>query len=573
MKQHLRACACLVSVLCGPGAASAQFDPAQVPKVDMPPTGTLPNLTVAVPPVTQNDLMKRAGEQWVTYHGDYSGQRYAYVDQITRKNVADLRRAWSSETNPPQHPAGRRGPPAFQNVKLPPVGPGRTSSSSSLDGLGGVRSSPLYQAGLLFYTIGQNAFAIDARTGKQVWHYIGNSTGGISNRGLGISGDTLFMMANGGLTAIDAKTGVEKWRKHLAGGSVVPYAPIIVRDHVYINSGSSRGTTRAWLESRNVRTGEREWIWYSVPNPGERGAETWPSVTTMVKGGGSPWQPLTYDPELNLLFFGTGNPDPIKDGADRPGDNLYTSTIVALDADSGQLKWHFQMVPHDDHDYDGTQTTVLFSKRVAGKERKLLAQVSRSGFLFVLDRVTGENLVSQKIFPEVNWTDHNRPNGTPEPTLAKSPQAGGVLLFPSSEGVTNWPSPSYSPQTGLIYVNTVKSRGVFYPKGREYIIGSFRNSLRALDPLTGKVAWVHEYLEPYGINARYPGVLSTAGGVIFTGDVSGNFVAFDAMSGEILWHDELPSYSVSNAPISYVLDGKQHIVVGSGDQLFAYTLP
>ena len=145
--------------------------------------------------------------------------------------------------------------------------------------------------------------------------------------------------------------------------------------------------------------------------------------------------------------------------------------------------------------------------------------MSRSGFLHVLDRLTGESLVSQKIFPEVNWTDHNRPNGTPEPTLAKSPQAGGVLLFPSSEGVTNWPSPSYSPQTGLIYVNTVKSRGVFYPKGVEYIIGSFRNSLRALDPLTGRVAWVDEYPEPYGINARYPGVLSTAGGLIFTGDV------------------------------------------------------
>ena len=253
-----------------------------------------------------------------------------------------------------------------------------------------MRSSPLYYAGTLFYTIGMNAYAVDARTGKQIWHYIGNTTGGISNRGLGLSGDTLFMMANGGLTALDAKTGVEKWRKHL-GGTVVPYAPIVVRDHVYVNSGSARGTTRAWIESRNVHTGEREWIWNVVPNPGEPGAETWPSVATMIKGGGSPWQPLTFDPELNLLYFGTGNPDPMKDGVTRPGDNLYTSTIVALDADSGRMAWHFQPTPHDDHDYDATQVTMLFDRRIDGRERKLLALAGRNGFLFVLDRVTGEN--------------------------------------------------------------------------------------------------------------------------------------------------------------------------------------
>ena len=273
------------------------------------------------------------------------------------------------------------------------------------------------------------------------------------------------------------------------------------------------------------------------------------------------------------MYIGTGNPYPFKDGRNRPGDNLYTSSIVALNPDTGQLVWHFQMTPHDDHDYDGNQVTVLFDRKLRGKQRKLLGLVGRGGFVFVLDRTSGENLVSEKIFPEVNWTLHNRPNGTPEPDLQKSPQAGGVLVFPSSEGVTNYPAPAFNPQTGLIYSNVVKSWSLFYTTGGEYFLGDFRNSLRAFDPTTGKTVWAHEYIEPYGIHARYPGVLSTAGELIFTGDVSGNVVAFNARTGKIIWHDELISASVGNAPMTYMLDGKQYIVVASGDNLFAYSLP
>jgi alcohol dehydrogenase (cytochrome c) len=435
-----------------------------------------------------------------------------------------------------------------------------------------IRSIPLFHTGALFYTQGQNAYAIDARTGKQLWHYIGNSSGGISNRGLAIRGDTLFMMANGGLTALDAKTGVEKWRKNI-GGPVAANAPMVIRDHVYVVSGSDGGSGRAWIESRNALTGEREWIWYVSPFPGQPGAETWPGVATMAMGSGTPWQALTYDPDLNLMYLGTGNPFPFKDGRNRPGDNLYTSSIVALNPDTGQLVWHFQMTPHDDHDYDGNQVTVLFDRKLGGQQRKLLGLVGRGGFVFVVDRTTGENLVSEKIFPEVNWTRHNRQDGTPEPDLHKSPQAGGVLVFPSSEGITNYPAPAFNPQTGLIYSNVVKSWSLFYTTGGEYFLGDFRNSLRAFDPTTGKTVWAHEYLEPYGLHARYPGVLSTAGGLIFTGDVSGNVVAFNARTGKIVWHDELLSASVGNAPMTYMLDGKQYIVVASGENLFAYSLP
>jgi alcohol dehydrogenase (cytochrome c) len=380
------------------------------------------------------------------------------------------------------------------------------------------------------------------------------------------------MMANDGVTALDASTGEERWRID-TGATLVPYAPMVVRDHVYVSGGSGQGKTRAWLESRNVNTGERAWIWYSTPHPGEPAADTWPSVRTMEEGGGSPWQPLTYDPETNLVYFGTGNADPMKDGRSRLGDNLYTSTIVALDADSGELAWHFQVTPHDDHDYDATQVTVLFDAQVNGVNRQLLGLAGRNGFFVVLDRTNGENLLTRAIFDEVNWSEFNRPNGSPQPRLEKSPQPGGALVFPSSEGVTNWPAPSYSPQTSLFYFNAVRSRSIFYLDGEEYFIGSFRNSLHAINPLTGEEAWRHEYPAPYGIHARYPGVLSTAGGLVVTGDVSGNVVAFDAGSGEILWHDELPLYAVSNAPITYMMDGRQYIAVGTGRQIVAYALP
>lgn len=565
-----------VGVLALSAAAPAQQAPGgakpEVAQSARQPTGPLANGTAEVSAVASEDLMRPAGRQWLSYHGDYSARRYSDVSQIDRRNVATLRRAWVSETNPPFTPSGPRWNPAWEKLKMPTAGAGLTGSNVGFRQNNGVRSSPLFHDGMLYYTIGQNAFAVDARTGKQVWQYVADSTGGISNRGLGISGDTLFMMANGGLTAINARTGEERWRKN-HGGTVVPYAPMVVRDHVYVSGGSGSGRTRAFLEARNVRTGEREWIWYSTPNPGEPGAETWPSVATMRAGGGSPWQPLSYDPSTNLLYFGTGNADPMKDGSKRLGDNLYTSTIVALNADTGKMAWHFQVTPHDDHDYDATQVTVLIDRVIDRKPRKLLALAGRNGFLVVLDRTNGQSVLTQKIFPEVNWSRFNRPSGQPEPYIGKSPQPGGALVFPSSEGTTNWPAPAYSPQTGLLYFNAVKSRSLFYPDGDEYFIGSFRNSLRAVDPVTGKLAWSHEYHEPYGIHARYPGVLTTAGGLVFTGDVSGNAVAFDARTGEILWHDELPRFAVTNAPISYVLDGRQYVAVGSGDQIVAYALP
>jgi alcohol dehydrogenase (cytochrome c) len=524
-------------------------------------------VTAPFSPVSAADLAKPAGTEWLTYHGDYTARHY------NQGNVGKLKRAWVSGQPPVPPPTGaRRGggaPRDLFSVGPAPVGAGRTGTVTGVPNT--VRSIPLMHDGVLFFTIGAHAYAIDARTGGALWDYTGSGSSGLSNRGLAISGDSLFMMANGGLTSLDAKTGRERWRRVL-DGPIPASAPVAIRDHVYVAVGSDGKAARSWLESRNARTGEREWIWYATPRPGEPGAETWPDDAAASGGDGTPWQPLAYDPAQNLIFIGTGNPGPMKDGRTRLGDNLWTSSVVALDADTGKLAWHFQMTPHDDHDYDANQTTMLFDAKIAGVNRHLLGLVGRNGFLFVIDRTTGKSVTTSKFFDTVNWTRFVRPDGTPEPDPAKSPSDAGVLVSPSSEGATNYPATAFSPQTGLIYSNVVNSWSLFYISG-ETFMGDFRNSLRAFDPATGKAVWSHDYLEPYGVNARYPGVLATAGGLIFTGDVSGNVVAFNAKSGAIVWHDELPKTLVTNAPMSYVLGGKQYVVVGTGGGLVAYTLP
>jgi alcohol dehydrogenase (cytochrome c) len=533
-----------------------------------------PTQRASIRPVTAHDLAKDAADDWLTYHGSYTGHHYSTLQQVNTRTVARLRRAWVSDTDAPAAAARGAGGAARPGSRTPPVPipPGRTGVGRGSAPGGAVASAPIVRDGVLFYTLGINAYALDARTGRQIWHYTARSSGGLSNRGLAIGGDTLFMMANGGLTAIDAATGEERWVKEI-GGPVSANAPFVVRDHVYVVSGSDGGASRSWIESRNVRTGEREWIWFAIPKEGEFGFNTWPSEEQASRGAGTPWQPPTYDPEQNVLIFGTGNPDPIRDGRARPGDNLFTDCAVALDADTGLMKWYFQATPHDDHDYDNNQSMSLANVTVGGRPRKVVTWISRNGYFFTLDRTTGENLVTARLFPNTNWAlDRLRSSGTPEPIQNKSGSRGGSLLSPSSEGVVNYPSQSFSPHTGLHYSNIVNSYSVFYWSGESFL-GTFKNALRATDPATGKVAWQHDYLEPYGIHARYPSVLSTAGGLLFTGDISGNFVAFDARTGKILWHDELPEASVTGVPVSYSIDGAQYVAVPSGAKVVAYRLP
>jgi alcohol dehydrogenase (cytochrome c) len=514
--------------------------------------------------------MSSPADDWLTYHGSFSGVHYSPLTQIDKGNVATLHRMWISDTDPAVGQPSRfaRGEAGRVTTSVPA---GRTGVGPGWAAAGVIASGLIVRDGVIFFTSGPNAYAIDGKTGRQIWHYVARSSGGLSNRGPGIRGDALYMMANGGLTAIDAATGAERWAKDI-GGAVPPIAPMIVRDHVYVASGSDSGTSRSWLESRNAQTGEREWIWYAVPKEGEFGFNTWPSEEEAAGGAGTPWQAPTYDPEQNLLIFGTGNPDPIKDARARPGDNLFTDCVVALDADTGAMKWYFQATPHDSHDYDNNQSMSLATINVEGRPRKVVTWISRNGYFFTVDRTTGENIVTSKVFPSTNWAfDRLRSSGTPEGIENKLLQRGGTLVSPSSEGVANYPGQSFSPQTGLHYTNVVNSYGMFYWNG-ETFLGTFKNQLRATDPATGKVAWQHEYQEPLGIHARYSSVLTTAGGLLFSGDISGNFAAFDAATGKILWHDELPDASVTGVPVTFTIAGKQYVAVPAGTQIVTYAV-
>jgi alcohol dehydrogenase (cytochrome c) len=312
-----------------------------------------------------------------------------------------------------------------------------------------------------------------------------------------------------------------------------------------------------------------------VPKPGEPGSETWPNADAMAHGGGMTWISSTYDPELNMLFVGTGNPQPVIAAKSRTGANLFTESIVALNADTGKLVWYFQPSPHDTHDWDAVQTPVLFDGEIDGKKHKLVAQASRNGWFFVLDRETGKNYVNSQ-FVKTNWTKGVDAKGQPIPNPAKEPQIAGALLSPNQGGAVNWPPPTFSPQTGLFYLNATRGFSIYYiyddgekPEGwgGNDQGGWSESMLEALDYRTGAVKWRHKWETP-GIRS---GLLSTAGNLVFAGDPSSNLIALNAATGEVLWHANLGK-SLSNGAITYELDGRQYLVVGAGDKMFAFVM-
>jgi acido-empty-quinoprotein group A len=520
-------------------------------------------------------LAKPPAEAWPTYHGDYSGRHYSPLTQINAGNVAHLSLAWVHRLN-----TSPRGAITGSAGTAPPAGDQGIPIQQ-------IKAIPLMVDGVLYFSVPNHAYAVDARTGKEAWHYYWKSDrSAIGNRGMGMYGGWLyFETPDNHVISLDAATGAERWRKQIASVRQQYFstpAPIVIRNHVIVGMGGDALDVPAWLEARDPDTGEIQWKWYTTPRAGEPGIETWPNEQTAAHGGGMPWQPPTYDPELNLLYVPTGNPNPVLDGRRRPGDNLYTASIVALDVDTGRMKWHFQGSPHDTHDWDGTQVPVLFDAEIDGKPRKLLAQANRNGFFFVLDRITGQNLVSKPFATTANWFTGINAKGQPIPNAQKEPQIPGALVSPSTDGAANYPAPSFSPDTGLFYVNATESWSIYYLTEKEsnavgwggaseYHTGVFDSVLRALDYRTGEVRWEHKY-EGLGFwSSTYPGMLSTAGGLLFTGDPAGNFIAYDPASGKVLWHSNLGSI-VCNSPITYMLDGRQYIVVASGDTLYAFSL-
>ncbi len=492
------------------------------------------------------NLLKPLSKEWPTFNGDYSGKRFSSLSQINQSNVQKLTLAWVLQP---------------QSV--------------------GIKSTPLMVNGILYFTTPDNVWAADARTGRTIWHYFRESTGDhIGQRGVGMYKDWLyFETPDCHLISLNAKDGSVRWDIQLADpkrGYFATMAPLVIRNHVIVGVSGDVTDIPGFLESIEPETGKVEWRWNTEPKPGEPGSETWPKGTDAIShGGGMTWMTGTYDPELNQLYWGTGNPNPVLNGDIRKGANLYTCSIVSLNPDTGKLLWHFQPSPHDTHDWDAVQTPVLFDDEYHGVHRKLLAQASRNGYFFVLDRTTGEHVLTAP-FIATNWAKGIDARGEPIPNPEKEPKPDGTLVSPASDGATNWLAPSFSPDAGLFYVSARRVWSIFYmtaegkPEGwagRDR--GLWSNSvIEAIDYKTGKAAWKHEI----GDGDGSAGILTTAGDLLFTGDNADNLIALDPKTGNALWHVNLGA-RMETGPSTYELDGRQYLLTPAGSMILAWVLP
>ena len=482
-------------------------------------------------------LLHPPAESWPGYHGDYSGRRHTSLTQITPENVKNLSLAW-----------------AFQTDQTTPI-----------------KSSPLVVDGILYFTVPDHIWAVDARSGHQIWHYTYPPNKGlhIGHRGVGMyNGNLFFLTPDAHLVSLNAKDGTVRWIVEVADnkkGYWTTMAPLVVGNHVLVGVSGDFDNLSGYIRSIDPETGATQWQWDSTPPAGT------PNQTT----GGMTWMTGTYDPDLNLVYWGTGNPTPVLNGSTRPGNDLYTCSIVALNPDTGKLAWAFQPSPHDTHDWDAVETPVLVDADFHGTPRKMLMQTSRNGYFFVLDRTNGKSLLTVPYGP-VNWTTGIDKQGRPIPNPAKEPAPDGRLIAPDEGGLTNYRSPSFDTKSGLFVVDAHPSYSVYFAKpadgvygwaGADYSVWGI-GMLEAIDYETGKVRWSHE-LGPGGSGA---GVLTTDSGLTFSGDAMGNVLAVDSSNGKTLWHAGSGS-QIHSSPISYELDGRQYVVTSSGGVLFAWALP
>ena len=490
---------------------------------------------------------------WLTYDRDNTGQRYSGLDQINRANVSRLVPKWMHQYSPPQR---------------------RTEAT------------PLVRDGVMYLTAGAaRAFAIDATTGTRLWQfdypyweYEGHDNPTWS-RGFGLSGNRLYMgAADCHLIAIDSRNGALLWRSPVAVdqpcyGSAA--APIVAKDRVVIGiRGGDSGRVRGFIDAFNAETGEKAWRFYTVPAPGEPGSETWPDDTEAWRfGGGSPWSTGTYDPDLDLLYWPTGNPGPKDfDGRDREGDNLYTASVLALRPDDGSLAWHFQFTPHDEHDWDANQTPVLIDREWNGEERRLLVHPNRNSFLYLLDRETGEFLRATQ-FAKQNWADGFTPTGRPLARPEAAPSPTGALACPDIHGGTNWQAPTYHPKTGLLYVVSRDACGMYFRSGHsiDHIETGADNFLRAIDLATGSLRWEIPMPGAENREVTFAGAMATAGGLVFFGTRAGTFMAADAVTGELLWHFNTGG-TIRASPITFLAGGQQYVAITTKGGVFAFGL-
>lgn len=500
--------------------------------------------------VNTETLTASPSQNWLTYHGDYAAKRFSPLKEIDTKSIAGLVPKWIRHFD----------------------------TTSELE------ATPVVLDGVMYTTSGNDVYALDALTGADIWHYraTGSQKRGV-NRGAALLGDKVyFTTADCHLISLRRANGAVLWDQEYAStaeGYSCSGAPLAVKDKLIVGVASSGKT--CFVAAISAENGKEVWRVRSVPRAGEPGAETWGKFP-LEAGGGPTWTTGSYDPASNLLYWPTGNPWPDFYGGDRPGDNLYTDCILALDADTGKMKWHFQFVPHDTHDWDANETPVLADVRFRGRPRKLLLQANRNGFYYVLDRETGEFLAGKPFVKELNWAKGLDDKGRPMTLPQSEPSATGSMVCPSVHGATNWWSPSFNPELNLFYVVALEQCEIYYSSNQQPVPNSgFRGTghniinakpgqfyLRALDASSGQIRW--EYPMP-GPTTMWAGTVATAGNLVFSADDDGNLIAFHAQTGKALWH----FYTGSNlhaSPMTFGVDGHQYISIASGTNLITFGL-
>ena len=497
---------------------------------------------------------------WPTYHGDVSGNRFTTLTQIDRSNVARVAPGWV--------------------FPLPNV--------TSI-----VETTPIVVDGVMYVSSANEAWALDAGVGRQIWHYQRPRTAGVAgnaaqgfNRGVAVSGDRVFMVTdNAHLIALNRATGELLWDTTMADWRQnynATAAPLVAGGVVISGSAGGDEGVRGFVAAFDVASGKEAWRVWTVPNPGEPGSETWQGTQTEHRGGAS-WMTGTYDPRLDIVYWPTGNPGLDYYGNDRLGDNLYSDSILALDAKTGTLRWHFQFTPHDVHDWDAQEPPVLVDTNWHGRPRQLLIQANRNGFFYVLDRTSGELLLAKPFLKNLNWAKGIDEKGRPILNALKEDANGETYVCPGFQGGTNWFSTSFNPETGLYYFQALERCNLFAPRSMEWQAGkgfmggsarpapgeTFTKSVRAIDIQTGSVKW--DLVQGPGTVTASAGLLSTASGLVFFGENSGSFAAADAASGKVLW--SFPTNQVWKAsPMTYVFDNKQYVAIAVGQSIVAFCL-
>ena len=514
--------------------------------------GALAGVDATISSEAMNAVLHPKRGEWPTYNGVLGANRHSALDQINAGNAQNLQLEWVYSLNVPD-----------------------------------LETTPIVSDGVMYVTAADHVCALAAATGRQLWCYTrsddssesgGPRNSGLPNRGVGLLGDRIFFATSDAhLICLNRLTGGLMWDVDMVespGRYLATSAPLVVGDLVIAGIAGGDGPLRGFLAAYKATTGAQAWRFWTVPKPGEPGSETW-TGNAIETGGGATWLTGSYDVETGTLYWAVGNPFPATDGDERRGSNLYTNCVIALDVKTGKLRWHYQFTPHDLHDWDATEPLVLVDTDYRGRPRKLLLQANRNGFVYVLDRTTGEFLFAKPFVKKMNWASSYGSDGTPQLLPANTPTPAGVKACPSVRGATNWYATAYNPDTRLFYVMSVEDCSI-YRKSHNGGYEGYRNPgdpglkyLRAIDIHTGGMVWEIPQQGPQ--EANYSGVLTTAGGLVFYGETGGGFAAVDAKTGKTLWTFH-GNQAWRGCPMTYMLNGRQYIAVASGSNILSFSL-